>query len=210
MALGNAKRARKRTPKIRVGKLEAAVRQLDTAIEFWFSEGDIVSVHTLASAAHEVIHSLHQNRYPPGLSPDLLLDSLVIRDQGSRDWVRLLRAPQNFFKHADKDPDPAGSIEFSPRTSELFILTGIRGLGNLGVALSTPQSAFLAWFALNRPSYLTPKGRKTYLSGVTEAKRAQIVSLPRPDFLRVFRLARERMKLSCERCPGVGHGGLSR
>ena len=33
---------------LKVSKIDAATRQLDTAIELWFSGGDAVSIHTLA------------------------------------------------------------------------------------------------------------------------------------------------------------------
>jgi hypothetical protein len=36
---------------IRIGKLDAARRQLQAAIMLWFTEGDPVAIHTIASAA---------------------------------------------------------------------------------------------------------------------------------------------------------------
>jgi hypothetical protein len=39
-------------------KLDGARRQLDTAIELYFGERDLVSVHALAAAAFEVVTAL--------------------------------------------------------------------------------------------------------------------------------------------------------
>jgi hypothetical protein len=44
--------------KIKITKMDAAKRQVRTAIKLWFMEEDPVSIHTLVSAAHEIIHTL--------------------------------------------------------------------------------------------------------------------------------------------------------
>ena len=54
----------KEAPKITLSKLDAATRQLSTAIELWFDERDAVSVHTLAFAAYEIIHVLSKKKNP--------------------------------------------------------------------------------------------------------------------------------------------------
>jgi len=41
-------------PKLKISKLDAAKRQLETAIRLYFNEADPVSVHTLAGAAHTI------------------------------------------------------------------------------------------------------------------------------------------------------------
>jgi hypothetical protein len=47
---------------IKVSKTDAAKRQLDTAIRLWLDEGDSVSIHTLAAAAHQIVHDLGKKR----------------------------------------------------------------------------------------------------------------------------------------------------
>jgi hypothetical protein len=44
--------------KIVVTKLDAARRQLKTAIKLWFEDGDPVAIHTLIVAAYEIIDIL--------------------------------------------------------------------------------------------------------------------------------------------------------
>ena len=51
-----------KVPMIRVSKLDAARRQPDAAIKLWFADGDEVSVHTLAAAAHQTIHDINQKK----------------------------------------------------------------------------------------------------------------------------------------------------
>jgi hypothetical protein len=44
---------------IKVSKIDASRRQLDCAIDLWFRDGDPVSIHTLVSAAFEIIQDLN-------------------------------------------------------------------------------------------------------------------------------------------------------
>jgi hypothetical protein len=67
------------TKGLRIGKLDAARRQLETAIILWFTDGDPVAIHTLAFAAYEIIHVVSKKRDPN--RRDLLFDPLVIKDE---------------------------------------------------------------------------------------------------------------------------------
>ena len=49
-------------PKVAITKLDAARRQLWVAISLWFQDGDEVAIHTLACAAHQIIHDINQHR----------------------------------------------------------------------------------------------------------------------------------------------------
>src|SRR5580704_11433462 len=95
---------------LRISKLDAARRQLRTAITLWFNNDDPVSAHTLACAAYEIVHAVSKARDPN--RPDLLIDSAKVRPDKRREVNALLRDGANFFKHADRDPN--GMIEFDP------------------------------------------------------------------------------------------------
>src|SRR5690242_8120472 len=97
-----------RFDKTQVKKIDAAKRQLDTAIELWFRGGDDVSIHTLAAAAYEIIHAVCEHKK---INCPLLYNTDYIRDEHHRSWTRALRKTANFFKHADQDPDPEGTFE---------------------------------------------------------------------------------------------------
>jgi hypothetical protein len=47
---------------IRVSKLDAARRQLDGAIQLWFSNGDPVAIHALVCAAHQIIQDINEKK----------------------------------------------------------------------------------------------------------------------------------------------------
>jgi hypothetical protein len=57
-----------------VTKLEAAQRQLDTAIELWFRDGDAVSIHTLVGAAYQILYDPNKKRGGPDV---LAVDSMI-------------------------------------------------------------------------------------------------------------------------------------
>jgi hypothetical protein len=76
-----------------ITKLDAARRQLATAIELWFTDGDTVSIHTLAVAAHQLIHDI--NRKKKG--PPLFLDAEFIKPEHKKEFLGILKKGREFF-----------------------------------------------------------------------------------------------------------------
>jgi hypothetical protein len=174
---------------IRLDKLDAARRQLRTAITLWFTDGDPVAVHTLAFAAYEIIHVISKKRNPH--RRDLLFDTLVIKDEYRRDWNAQIKRDANFFKHADRDPDLV--IEFQPYLSQLFILYSIIGRLVCGERASDEESAFWWWFQIENPESLTEKGKKFFADTfpVEDVERAarRKTHASRPDYAPIARLS---------------------
>ena len=185
LSISTATSAVEPNSKLRLGKLAVAQRQLDTAIELYFADGDPVPIHALAAAAYEVIHHVLKSRSPKNLMPDLLFNTLVIKDEHLGAWEKLVKKPQNFFKHADRDPE--GTIEFSPADTEIFIFFAIIGLSHLDVLRNATERAFVQWSALNHPERLTEKGRAAYRDYLTPEGLAKIKALPKATFLQVYR-----------------------
>ena len=92
----------------RLTKVDAAQRQLDMASFLFMVSCEYVSIHTLASSAYQVLEDI--NRHQDG--DPMFKDGYGVLDQGSQEWRKWLNVPQNFVKHADKDPD--GAIRFRP------------------------------------------------------------------------------------------------
>jgi len=107
---------------IKVSKLDAARRQLETAVRLYFSEADPISIHTLTAAAYQVLSDLNRaqggapmlkEQIPTWVSPD------------ATDRVkRKLNEAANFFKHADRDHGDV--LEFSQEQTELLLYDAIR------------------------------------------------------------------------------------
>ena len=127
-------------------KLDVAKRQLRTALELWFADGDPVSIHALVYAAHEITHRLYRNAG----GKDLLFDSSVVKDEYRSEFAKLLKEDANFFKHPDKDINE--TRQFNPLANDLFLImttTGIQRLGEVGDV----ESAFMFWLYLHNPTW---------------------------------------------------------
>ena len=80
-----------------ISKLDAACSQLETAIRLFSQEGDEVSIHTLACAAYEIIHTISKKR---GRKKLLMFDSDLV-DKRNRDkfTVHLTRIIHEDHRH---------------------------------------------------------------------------------------------------------------
>lgn len=168
-------------PAIAIGKLDAARRQLETAIRLWFAGGDPVSVHTLAYAAYEIIHAVSKKRNP-SRSP-LLFDSSVIKEEKRHIWASHLKEHGNFFKHGNNDPD--GLINFRPGITDFFLLFSVVGLQYAGERLGGTETAIYSWFNLHRPDILSAEGQKLITDNVPVEVLNDLRSIPKKEFLEI-------------------------
>jgi hypothetical protein len=111
-------------PTIKITKLDAARRQLRTAINLWFEEGDPVSIHALVYSAHEIIHRLYRNQG----GTELMFDSSFIKDEHRGEFGKLIKEDANFFKHAERDAAPDETRDFNPLANILFLSMAVTGL----------------------------------------------------------------------------------
>jgi hypothetical protein len=105
-------------PKLQVTKLDAARRQLETAIRLYFHEGDAVSIHTLTTAAYNILRDLSVHRGNMGM---IVKDRLIeqVKPEHRDEVRRKINEAENYFKHANRDPDEI--FLFSPKQSELLL-----------------------------------------------------------------------------------------
>jgi hypothetical protein len=85
---------------IKVSKLDAARRQLDGAIQLWFSNGDAVATHLLVCASQQVIEDIGKKHGETAYSLVEIMRK-VVAPVHLEDALREVRRPSNFFKHAD-------------------------------------------------------------------------------------------------------------
>jgi hypothetical protein len=134
--------------------LNAARGQLHTAIKLWFEGGDPVAIHSLASAAHEIVHALYRQK---GLK-DLMFDTHHIEPELRQKWSSSLKKPFNFFKHGRNEPSDA-VIEFDPIWSEALMMACCKGLTNLGVPIEGEELALTYWIFFANPQVFGPNHR---------------------------------------------------
>lgn len=152
--------------KITVSKLDAARRQLETAVRLYFSEADPVSIHTLTSAAYQVLSDVNRAR---GGSP-MLKEKIPtwVRPDATEEARRRLNEAANFFKHADRDHDDV--LEFSAGPTELLLYDAIRKYRELTEEAVPILTVYDVWFWLGPGAHLV-KGpeREKALEGLREA-----------------------------------------
>jgi hypothetical protein len=174
--------------KMVITKLDAAQRQLRTAIALWFNGGDDVSIHALAFAAYEVMHALSKRHNP--YRRDLLFDTFYVKDDYRSEFNIQLKKSASFFKHANRETET--QIEFNPEISELFILFAIAGRELCEHPQSQEESAYLWWLQLNKPSMLTEKGQKFVAERITTDDIDHMRRIPKSQFFYAFNEARRR------------------
>lgn len=167
-----------------VGKLDAARRQLETAITLWFNDGDPVSIHSLAYAAYEVIHFISKKRNPE--RRDLLFDSLLVKPEYRIQFADAMKGAANFFKHAKKDGD--STVEFRPKLSELFILFSVIGIQLAGEETNVAERAFIWWLQITKPNLLTDSGKEMLAKAGAVKAVQEAAKLPKRQFFSEFLL----------------------
>lgn len=127
-------------PKFEVTKLDAARRQLETAVWLLFEGGDAVSIHTLAHAAFGIMKGVAEHR-----SKRKVLDAANEIAEGNSNFLNGFNRAGNFFKHGDRDPD--GFLSGMPEEeNEALISIAIEIYRDLG-CLATPEiESFYLWW----------------------------------------------------------------
>jgi hypothetical protein len=165
------------SPPMTVTKLDAARRQLQTAIRLWFQDADPVSIHTLAAAAYEIIHAVSKQRNPKRRK--LLFDMSFIRDEYRAEFARKLKEPGNSNNPKEQ------IIEYNPDVGWGFILFAVLGAGWCGERCNAEETAFLRWQFLHYPQLFTEEWRKKYTSRLSDAALNRVLSLPKSEFPQV-------------------------
>jgi hypothetical protein len=168
---------------IRISKLDAAKRQLQTAITMWFNGGDPVSTHTLAYAAYEIAHAISKKRDPN--RPTLLFDTDEIKPEYRKQYAHWLKTHANFFKHADRDSEGA-FVDLRPEMTEMFILFAVIGLELCGESRTPEEAAFSLWYHVHKTHILREDRRKLFEKSVPVDTIAKVRQVPKGQFLETF------------------------
>jgi len=133
---------------LRIGKLDAANRQLDCAIDLLFSEGDPVCVHTLAGAASILFSDMIEHR-----DPNKSWDHMAQADNNlsPSEYFKIARNAQNFLKHAQHDADAV--LSFNEVETEDLMMMAVLNSGELQ-SMSWPQLVFQFWYLASRADTL--------------------------------------------------------
>ena len=163
----------------KVSKTDAARRQLETAVRLWFFSGDPVAIHTLAAAAHQVLHDLGKKQG----APTLLRDLPGVKPEYTARVRQAVSKYENFFKHADDDPD--GLLDFNPEGTEAFLVDAVLTYEKLTQENAPILATFKTWFFLHHPDLLQ-KEAKEKLAQVLGEEISSFVDIPKAEFFTQF------------------------
>jgi signal transduction histidine kinase len=147
---------------MKIHKIEAAQRQLDTAISLFFAKGDPCSVITLAAASEELLshyvdglwvknnqNNMFSRMYSEGGNRGLVLGS---RTQFSQ---KLVNVTKNALKHADSEDEQHVSFDEEEMVIRLMLALMSFQIG-AGRVFSATMTKFEAWLKEHRQNYLEP------------------------------------------------------
>lgn len=162
---GNPMR-RKQVPEemkaLEITKLECARRQLETGIDLFFQKSDPVSIHTLTSAAYNIIRDVNISR---GGKPMFAKERYV--QMGGKLSLHDLNEPENFFKHADRDAD--AQLTFFPVYTECFLAEACKTYGELTGEHVQKFDLFTLWFICQAPEIFDiPRGWESFADDARE------------------------------------------
>jgi hypothetical protein len=172
--------------RISVTKLDAARRQLETAIQLYATNGDPVSIHTLCCAAYNVVHALNKKRNKPaGLDSTMMLKDLEQFLTSKRDkqlFHDAMNESANFFKHASTDSEASHS--FDTNYTEVLLWDSIQKYGMLVGEISQEMMKYFGWFVFQHPEILNIDQLSPDVRQAIEKGREVLVKDGREAFFR--------------------------
>ena len=178
-----------KTHAFNVSKTDAAKRQLETAIRLWFFSQDPISVHTLAAAAHQVLHDLGAARG----TPTILRGLGAIPDKYKERVYKAVSSYENFFKHGTRDPNKI--LNFNPDVTEAFLLDSVIMYMNLTNEDVPMLSIFKAWMFLKHPQFFNPADVEK-VKNIFSAAPIDFTKISKMEFFTTFFEAFVRLGLS--------------
>ncbi len=166
---------------VKLTKLEAARRQIESAIWLWFIDDDYVSVHALTAAAHRLLMELAAVREKaawPYSSTYLPTAPVQARRVEPSDAVM-------FFKYAKKDE----SYELSEQWTELYLFDAVMAYSGLADerGASALMSTFVLRFGVHRQDLFVPDAFSLLEKTVSKAfSLERLEQLSKIDFLKEF------------------------
>jgi len=125
---------------LKISKLDAAKRQIETAVFLYFNEGDPISIHTLTMAASNVLRDLNGGKV--WMIKTHFNDH--IKEGMEKEAWKIMNRYENFLKHADTDPD--GILDFNPDVTEICLWEAGRVYREFTGESPHPMVAYNIWF----------------------------------------------------------------
>jgi hypothetical protein len=155
-----------------VNKRSVARSQLETAIQIWFLEGDPVSIHTLAVAAHDCFNALHKHTTS---KPSYMEEWLASKPKSFQKQARMA---QNFLKHGYNELK--GTLRLTTIQAEMLMMDAVTCYERIGEKPTPLMRLYAQRFLYEHPYLITKDALPVY---VKNAENHQLTNSTRTEFL---------------------------
>ncbi len=126
-----------------IDKIEAARRQIKTAVRLFFQETEPVAVHTLVASAHQILIDIGLKRGIYGA----LKSAKLLQSAEGQEYLKSINFAFNYMKHADRDDDMKLNIEPLQRFTSDVLLDAVVLLQRISGDIPVEARVFWTWFS---------------------------------------------------------------
>ena len=131
-----------------ITKLEAAHRQLATAIRLYFDDDDLAAIHTLACAAREIYE-----KHCEAQGVERMFEQLEAAnpDRSRKELWGILNGPRNWLKHPEASMDLSARLELDDEMNACMLWVACHDCAMLCKEAQPPEvQAYTLWFLATR------------------------------------------------------------
>jgi hypothetical protein len=145
---------------IKVSILDAAKRQMETAVRLYFNDADPVSVYTLTGASHAVLTDLIKKNGSKSSVSDF-----SIRNEYKREVRSKIRKAKNHLHSAAKNPE--STVTVNVLTNEYFLFDACEKYMALTSEHVPYFIIFRGWFVYKHPNMFSfPRGKHVMIDNL--------------------------------------------
>ena len=148
--------------------LEVAERQINSAIKLFLKGEDILIVHTVVSAAHEVTYAMCKRKKIPSFMKDVC--KKYIKKEFYKKYIDGLNEAGNFLKHATHDINK--SLDFHDINTHLLLFDACGMYFELTKNFSKEMHAYSTYMRVKYPQFL-PKEDPKYQDSMNLVKEIE-------------------------------------
>ena len=133
----------------KINKIEAARRQIDTAIRLLFDNEDPTAIHTLSMAGFRILRDLAKKQ---NSNISKSVQSMIKPGMEGKFWGSI-QSFANYFKHAEKDPD-AIINNIPEEVNDPILFLASLYYKDLGYQFTPEMLALIGWYSAIHPDLI--------------------------------------------------------
>lgn len=167
-------------------KIGVAREQIEVAIRLFAGGGCRASVHTLGSAAGQILKGLRN------AAGETFFIDLVDRAKSEhiKEVAKHANAAANFFKHADRDPGAV--FRFDEKINDFLLFSCVYGFQRLAGEMTPVMRVYVNWFFLMQPDILYECDIKDMIEDFI-AGNSEHAELTREERVNILELALQKI-----------------